>query len=211
MMPPGDRDLLLVVDVQNDFLPGGALAVPDGHEVIDPINRLAALFPHVVLTQDWHPAGHVSFASSHAGKRAFESVDLPYGPQVLWPDHCIQGSPGARFSAELHADWAELVMRKGYHAHTDSYSAFVEADRSTSTGLTGYLRERRFTHLYLAGLATDYCVLWTALDAARAGFAVTVIEDAVRGIDMDGSVERAWGTMREASVGRIVSGAIEGG
>ncbi|GJE18597.1 bifunctional nicotinamidase/pyrazinamidase [Methylobacterium marchantiae] len=207
-MIPGERDLLLVVDVQNDFLPGGALAVPDGHAVIDPINRLAARFPHVVLTQDWHPAGHISFASSHEGKAPFESVELDYGRQVLWPDHCVQGSHGARLSAGLHADWAELVMRKGYHAHTDSYSAFLEADRNTRTGLDGYLRERGFAHLHLVGLATDYCVLWTALDAREAGFAVTVIEDAVRGIDLDGSVERAWATMRENGIGRTVSGEI---
>lgn len=210
MMPPGERDLLLVVDVQNDFLPGGALAVPDGHAVIAPINRLAALFPHVVLTQDWHPPGHVSFASSHAGKSPFETVDLAYGPQVLWPDHCVEGLPGARFSSELHVDWAELVMRKGYHAHTDSYSAFLEADRNTRTGLDGYLRERGFEHLYLTGLATDYCVLWSALDARKAGFTVTVIEDAVRGIDIDGSVERAWAAMAAAGVDRIESAALDG-
>ncbi|WP_019904047.1 bifunctional nicotinamidase/pyrazinamidase [Methylobacterium sp. 77] len=207
-LPPGERDLLLVVDVQEDFLPGGALAVPGGDAVIEPINRLAALFPHVVLTQDWHPAGHVSFASSHAGRRPFETVDLAYGPQVLWPDHCVQGSTGARLSAELHADWAELVMRKGYHFHTDSYSAFVEADRVTQTGLTGYLRERGFEHIYLTGLATDYCILWSALDARKAGFAVTIIEDAVRGIDIDGSVERAWATMAAAGVDRIESAAL---
>ncbi len=207
-MNPGERDVLLVVDVQNDFLPGGALAVPDGHAVVAPINRLAALFPHVILTQDWHPAGHISFASSHAGRVPFETVDLAYGPQRLWPDHCVQGSPGARLSDELHADRAELVMRKGYHAHTDSYSAFMEADRRTPTGLTGALRERGLERITLAGLATDYCVLWTALDAVAAGFSVRIAEDAVRGIDIDGSVERAWAEMRAAGVGRVSSRGI---
>ncbi|WP_156467720.1 MULTISPECIES: bifunctional nicotinamidase/pyrazinamidase [unclassified Methylobacterium] len=209
MMTPGERDLLLVVDVQNDFLPGGALAVPDGHAVIAPINRLAALFPHVVLTQDWHPAGHVSFASSHAGRHPFETMDLPYGPQILWPDHCIQGSPGARLSDELHADQAELVIRKGYHAHTDSYSAFLEADGVTPTGLTGYLRERGVTRLFLCGLATDFCVAWSALHGRRAGFGIVVVEDAVRAIDQSGSLARAWDEMDRAGITRIDSASID--
>ena len=202
-MRPGEGDLLLVVDVQNDFLPGGALAVPDGDAVIAPINRLAGLFPHVLLTQDWHPLGHVSFATSHPGKAPFETIALAYGQQVLWPDHCVQGSPGAAFAAGLRADRAEMVIRKGYHAHVDSYSAFVEADRQTRTGLAGALRERGVAHLYLAGLATDYCVLWSALDAREAGFAVTVVEDAVRGIDTGGSLARAWAALHEAGVRRI--------
>lgn len=209
MMTPGERDLLLVVDVQNDFLPGGALAVPDGHAVIAPINRLAALFPHVVLTQDWHPAGHVSFASSHAGRHPFETMDLPYGPQILWPDHCIQGSPGARLSDELHADQAELVIRKGYHAHTDSYSAFLEADGVTPTGLTGYLRERGITRLFLCGLATDFCVAWSALHGRCAGFDIVVVEDAVRAIDQSGSLARAWDEMDRAGITRIDSASID--
>ncbi|KQT18888.1 nicotinamidase [Methylobacterium sp. Leaf399] len=204
-------DLLLVIDVQVDFLPGGALAVPDGDAVIAPINRLIGAAPHVVLTQDWHPAGHVSFASSHPGRAAFEAVALPYGTQVLWPDHCVQGSAGAAFHRDLRTDRAELVIRKGHHPDVDSYSAFLEADRRTPTGLAGALRERGFSRLVLCGLATDYCVAWSALDARAAGFAVAVVDDAVRGIDRDGSVARAWGEMAAAGVERIESGKIASG
>jgi nicotinamidase/pyrazinamidase len=208
---PGERDVLLVIDVQADFLPGGALAVPDGDAVIAPVNRLLRLFPHAVLTQDWHPPGHVSFATSHPGRAPFDTVPLAYGPQVLWPEHCVQGSAGAALAPGLAADRAELVIRKGHHRHVDSYSAFLEADRRTPTGLAGYLRERGFTRVVLCGLATDYCVAWSALDARAAGFEALVVADAVRGIDLDGSLARAWADMRAAGVGQITSEAIGGG
>lgn len=203
-----DNDALLVVDVQGDFLPGGALAVPEGDAVIAPVDRLAARLPHVILTQDWHPAGHASFASAHPGRRPFESIDLAYGPQVLWPDHCVQGTPGAALAPGLAVERAELVIRKGFHPGIDSYSAFLEADRRTRTGLAGYLAERGLTRLFVTGLATDFCVLWTALDARAMGLDVVVVEDAVRGIDLDGSVARAWTEMERAGIGRIASGAL---
>ena len=204
-MPLPSTDVLLVIDVQNDFLPGGALAVPDGDAVIAPINRLAAHLPHVILTQDWHPPGHASFHATHPGKAPFDTADLHYGEQVLWPEHCVQGTRGAELAADLRAERAELVIRKGCHPGIDSYSAFLEADRRTRTGLGGYLAERGLTRLFLAGLATDFCVLWSALDARRAGFEVLVVEDAVRGIDLDGSLARAWEAMARAGVGRIAS------
>ena len=193
---------LVVVDVQNDFMPGGALAVPRGDAVVPVINRLAARFENVVLTQDWHPRGHVSFASSHPGKKPFETIELAYGTQVLWPDHCVQGTAGAALHSELSLAKAHLLIRKGHHADVDSYSAFLEADRRTATGLAGYLRERNLKDLYLCGLATDFCVAWTALDARAAGFDTTVIEDACRAIDLDGSLARAWNDMRAAGVKR---------
>lgn len=183
----GDDDVLLVIDVQNDFCPGGALAVPGGDEVVPIINDLAARFRHVVLTQDWHPAGHQSFASSHAGKQPFETITLAYGEQVLWPDHCVQDTAGAAFHRKLAIPHAELVLRKGYHREIDSYSAFFENDRETPTGLTAYLRERGFTRVFVAGLAFDFCVRYSAEDARRMEFAATVIEDACRSIDMAGS------------------------
>lgn len=201
-------DALLVVDVQNDFLPGGTLAVPEGEAVIAPVSRLAAHLPHLILTQDWHPPGHASFASSHPGKRPFDTVTMPYGAQVLWPDHCVQGTAGADLAPGLRVERAQMVIRKGYHRHIDSYSAFLEADRRTRTGLAGYLAERGLTRLFLAGLATDFCVLWTALDARAAGLEVVVVEDAVRGIDLDGSVARAWESMARAGVGRITSAEL---
>ena len=210
-MTPDEREILLVIDVQVDFLPGGALAVPDGDAVIAPINRLLGRFPHAVVTQDWHPPGHVSFATRHPGRAPFDTVALDYGPQVLWPEHCVQGSAGAVLAPGLAAECAELVIRKGHHRHVDSYSAFLEADRRTPTGPAGYLRERGFTRVVLCGLATDYCVAWSALDARAAGFEAVVVEDAVRGIDRDGSVARAWAEMAAAGVGRVVSGAIGGG
>ena len=181
-------DVLLVIDVQNDFLPGGALAVPDGDAVVAPVNRLARLFRHVLLTQDWHPPGHVSFAPSHPGRAPFDSVDLPYGRQVLWPTHCVQGTDGAALARGLDLPGAELVVRKGHDAAVDSYSAFREADRRTPTGLAGYLNERGFTRVFLAGLATDFCVGWSALDARAAGFDAVVLTDACRAIDLDGSL-----------------------
>ncbi len=167
---PTDTDVLIVVDVQNDFLPGGALAVPDGDAVIEPINALGRLFRHVVLTQDWHTPGHISFASSHPGRAPFQTIRLGYGDQVLWPDHCVQGSAGAALADALDLPHAELVIRKGFHPDIDSYSGFLEADRTTPTGLAGYLRERGFRRVFTCGLATDYCVGWTALDAQRSGF-----------------------------------------
>jgi nicotinamidase/pyrazinamidase len=184
----GERDMLLIVDMQNDFCPGGGLAVPRGDEIVPLVNRLAARFRHVVLTQDWHPRGHLSFASSYPGRTPYETIALAYGTQVLWPDHCVQGTPGADFRADLAVPHAELVLRKGYHREIDSYSAFVENDRKTSTGLAGYLRERGFTHVFVAGLAFDFCVRYSAEDAHRAGFQVTVVEDACRGIDVEGSM-----------------------
>lgn len=199
---------LIVVDVQNDFCPGGALAVPKGDEVVSVINRLAARFDSVVLTQDWHPRGHASFASSHPGKKPFETIDLPYGKQVLWPDHCVQATPGAAFHSSLKTEKAQLVVRKGFHRDIDSYSGFVEADRKTSTGLAGYLKERGFKSVFVCGLATDFCVAWTALDARAAGFEVSVIEDACRAIDLEGSLARAWGDMRGAGVQRVASTAV---
>jgi nicotinamidase/pyrazinamidase len=183
-----DDDVLLVVDVQNDFCPGGALAVPRGDELVPIVNRLAHRFPHVVLTQDWHPPLHQSFASSHAGNHPFDTVTLAYGAQILWPDHCVQGTHGAAFHPGLDVPHAELVLRKGYRRDIDSYSAFYENDHVTPTGLTGYLRERELGRVFLAGLAYDFCVRYSAEDAHREGFAVVVIEDACRGIDVDGSV-----------------------
>lgn len=183
-----DRDVLLVVDIQNDFCRGGALAVPRGGEVVPVINRLARRFEHVVLTQDWHPAGHQSFASSHSGRKPYETIEVAYGSQILWPDHCVQGTPGADFHKELQIPHAELVLRKGYHREIDSYSAFYENDRTTHTGLAGYLRERGLRRIFVAGLAFDFCVRYSAEDARREGFSVTVIEDACRGIGVEGSV-----------------------
>jgi nicotinamidase/pyrazinamidase len=184
----GDSDVLLIVDVQNDFCPGGALPVPRGDEVVPLGNRLAKRFEHVVLTQDWHPAGHHSFASAHPGRQPFETIALAYGPQVLWPDHCVQGSSGAAFHRDLQIPHAELVMRKGFRRAIDSYSAFFENDHTTPTGLAGYLRERGVKRIFLAGLAFDFCVRYSAEDARREGFVPIVIEDACRGIDVDGSM-----------------------
>ena len=200
-----DAACLIVVDVQNDFCPGGTLAVPKGDEVVPVINRLAAHFDNAVLTQDWHPRGHASFASSHPGKKPFESIDLPYGRQVLWPDHCVQGTAGAALHAGLDIAKAQLIIRKGHHRAIDSYSGFLEADRKTSTGLAGYLKEKGFISLFVCGLATDFCVAWTALDARAAGFEVSVIEDACRAIDLEGSLERAWREMAAAGVRRLMS------
>lgn len=207
-LAPTQTDVLLVVDVQNDFLPGGSLAVPGGDAVVAPINALGAVFAHAVLTQDWHTPGHVSFASSHPGMAPFGRIDLPYGPQVLWPDHCVQGSPGAALCDRLRLPRAELVIRKGFHPAVDSYSAFTEADRKTTTGLAGYLAARGFRRVFVCGLATDYCVAWTAMDARRAGFEAVVVEDACRAIDLDGSLAAAWRDMAAAAVERIASAAL---
>jgi nicotinamidase/pyrazinamidase len=184
----GDNSVLIVVDIQNDFCPGGALAVPRGDDVVPIVNRLAAKFRHVVLTQDWHPQGHSSFASSHPGKQPFETITAAYGPQILWPDHCVQTTSGAEFHKSLQIPHAGLIVRKGANRSIDSYSAFYENDRKTPTGLAGYLRERGLTRVFLAGLALDFCVRYSAEDARREDFAVFVIEDACRGIDLDGSV-----------------------
>ena len=183
-----DTDVLIVVDVQNEFSPGGSLPVPHGDEVVPTVNELGQRFWHVVLAQDWHPPHHRSFASTHPGRHAFQSIELAYGPQVLWPDHCVQGTAGAEFHAGLQIPRAELILRKGYRRDIDSYSAFYENDHTTPTGLAGYLRERGLTRVFLAGLAFDFCVRFSAADARRVGFEVVVIEDACRGMDMNGSV-----------------------
>jgi nicotinamidase/pyrazinamidase len=196
----GDHEVLIIVDVQNDFCPGGALAVPEGDAIIPVVNRLAGDFAHVVLTQDWHAPGHASFASAHPDGRPFDTITLDYGTQTLWPDHCVQGTAGAGFHPRLEVPHAELVLRKGFRREIDSYSAFRENDRATPTGLTGYLRERGLDHITLCGLATDYCVLYSALDARAAGFSVELAADACRGIDLDGSLARALQAMAEAGV-----------
>ena len=197
--PTGD-DVLLVVDIQKDFCPDGRLAVPRGDEVVPIVNRLAAKFPNVVLTQDWHPYGHLSFASSHPGKQPFETIEVAYGAQVLWPDHCVQGTPGAQFRDDLSIPHAALVIRKGIRRAIDSYSAFYENDRATPTGLAGYLRERGLRRVFLAGLAFDFCVRYSAEDARREGFEAIVIEDACRGIDVDGSVAATRARLAELGV-----------
>lgn len=196
--------VLLVVDLQNDFLPGGALAVERGDEVIPVINRVAPRFENVLLTQDWHPPGHISFASSHAGQAPFSTIELEYGRQVLWPDHCIQGTHGAAFADALDVPHAQGVIRKGYHSNTDSYSAFLEADRHTPTGLTGLMNERGLRTVYLAGLALDFCVAWSALDARLRGFEAIVIDDACRPIDAGGSLVAARKAFADAFV-RVVT------
>ena len=206
---PGPSSALIVVDVQNCFLPGGSLAVKDGDQVIPVINRIAKDFDNVVMTQDWHTAHHISFASSHDGKKPFEVIKLPYGNQVLWPDHCVQGTPGADLHKDLRIPHAELIIRKGYRQQMDSYSAFYEADGKTPTGLTGYLKDRGLNQVFLVGLATDFCVAWSAIDARKAGFEAAVIEDATRGIDAGGSLAKAWADMTGAGVKRVTSAAIE--
>jgi len=187
-MKISDRDVLLVIDVQNDFCTGGALAVPSGERVVPAINRVAQKFANVVLTQDWHPRDHVSFASNHAHKQPFDTVKLDYGSQVLWPDHCVQGTAGAEFHRDLEITRASLVVRKGFRRGIDSYSAFFENDHKTPTGLLGYLRERELATVFVAGLALDFCVRYSAEDARKAGIEVAVVEDACRGIDLNGSV-----------------------
>ena len=201
-------DALLVVDVQNDFMPGGALAVARGDEIVPLVNDLARRFAVVVLTQDWHPAGHASFASSHPRKRPFQTIRLPYGQQILWPDHCVQGTPGADFHSDLDIPHAQLIIRKGHHRKVDSYSAFLEADRKTKTGLDGYLKSRGVKRVFCAGLATDFCVAWSTMDARRYGLQAVVIEDACRAIDTGGSLEAAWKAMKKAGVRRVSSAAV---
>ncbi|MGI9303534.1 MAG: bifunctional nicotinamidase/pyrazinamidase [Gammaproteobacteria bacterium] len=203
-----NKDCLLIIDVQNDFCPGGALEVPNGDEVVEVINALGQKFDHKLLTQDWHPARHQSFASAHAGKAPFEVIELAYGDQVLWPDHCVQGTQGAAFHKALNVDGAELVIRKGFRRTIDSYSAFFENDKATPTGLSGYLRTRGFERIFMAGLATDFCVAYSALDATSQGFDVVLIEDACRAIDLDGSLAAMKAQMNEAGVEFMQSGQI---
>lgn len=197
--------VLIVVDAQNGFMPGGGLPVPRGDEVVPVINQLGSKFSNIVLTQDWHPAGHASFASSHAGKAPYDMMDMPYGPQVLWPDHCVQGTHDAALHKDLHLPHAQLIIRKGFHPQVDSYSAFMETDRSTTTGLAAYLQARGLRKVYVCGLATDFCIAWTALDARAAGFEAVVIEDACRAIDLNGSLATAWQQMLAAGVQRMQS------
>jgi len=196
---------LLIVDVQNDFCPGGALEVPNGDEIVSTINILSQEFDIVIQTQDWHPSGHSSFASSHDGHNPFDTIEMPYGQQVLWPDHCVQGSSGADFHADLNTDHSQLIIRKGFRKDIDSYSAFYENDDTTSTGLSGYLRQRNVDTLYTVGLATDFCVKWSVIDGLKEGFEVFVVEDAVKGIDIEGSVDAAWDEMIEAGAQKVTS------
>ena len=202
---PGPASALIVVDVQNCFVTGGTLPVKGGEQVVPIINKLAKSFQNVVITQDWHTPAHASFASSHSGKKPFETTKLKYGTQVLWPDHCVQGSQDAAVHKDIDIPHAQLVIRKGFNKDTDSYSAFMEADAKTSTGLAAYLKARGIKEVYVAGLATDFCVAWTALDARKAGFNASVIEDASRGIDLNGSVAKAWADMAKAGVKRVQS------
>lgn len=199
---------LIVVDIQNDFMPTGSLPVADADKIIPLINQLAKYFHHVILTQDWHPANHLSFADNHLGRQAFERIELSYGLQTLWTTHCVQGSFGANFHQDLDIPHAQLIIRKGTNPEIDSYSAFLEADRKTQTGLAGYLRERQIKHLYIVGVATDFCVAWTALDAQQLGFNTFVIEDACRAIDMNGSLAQAWQEMQQVGVQRINSAEL---
>jgi nicotinamidase/pyrazinamidase len=205
----GPSDVLLVVDVQKDFCPGGKLAVPRGDEVVPSINRIAGRFPHVILTQDWHPAGHHSFASSHAGRQPYDTIEAAYGPQILWPDHCVQATRGAQFHDDLQISRAELVLRKGFRPTIDSYSAFYENDRTTATGLAGYLRERGLTRVFLAGLAFDFCVRYSAEDGRKGRFDVIVIEDACRGIDVAGSVAATRESLAALGIACIGQAAIQ--
>jgi nicotinamidase/pyrazinamidase len=202
---PAGSDILLVVDIQNDFIPGGALPVKDGDQIVPLVNQIAPAFRNVILTQDWHTPGHISFASTHPGKKPFETTKLAYGTQVLWPDHCVQGTPGADLHKDLKIPHAELIIRKGHRQHMDSYSAFYEADGKAPTGLAGYVQDRGFRRVFLVGLATDFCVCWSALDARKIGLGAVVIEDACRGIDTNGSLAKAWDQMRRAGVKRIQS------
>jgi nicotinamidase/pyrazinamidase len=207
-MEINSQDVLLVIDVQNDFCPGGALAVADGDAVIDVIHRVAPKFARIVLTQDWHPAGHSSFASAHKGKQPFEQINLSYGMQTLWPDHCIQGSKGAEFHPALNLPDAEIILRKGFNPKTDSYSAFFENDHKTATGLGDYLRAQRLGRVFLAGLAYDYCVGYTALDARGLGLEAIIVRDACRAIDLNGSVEKIEAEFASAGVKLIDSSEL---
>lgn len=205
---PGTNDVLLIVDIQNDFCPGGALAVPDGDAVIPVVNRVAESFEHIILTQDWHPRGHLSFASSHAGRKPYDVIGASYGEQVLWPDHCVQSSDGAAFHGRLAVPRAELIIRKGFHPDIDSYSAFYENDRRTPTGLSGYLRDRSLTRIFIVGLAFDFCVRYSAEDAGRHGFSVFVIEDGCRGIGVGDSIAATGRSLAENRVSCVHASAL---
>lgn len=205
---PTQSDCLVVIDLQNDFLPGGALAVPDGDAVVPVIDTLLDRFTHVVASQDWHPAGHFSFASACSGAAAYDTITAPYGSQTVWPDHCVQGTAGSEFHSGFRLERAELIIRKGYRADIDSYSAFYENDRVTPTGLAGYLRERGFERLFFCGLATDFCVRWSVEDALKEGFDAVLIEDACRAIDLDGSLNAALTAMEDAGATRLTSSQI---
>lgn len=203
----GDSDALLAIDVQNCFIPGGTLPVPNGQEVVPLINELAGKFKCVVMTQDWHPKGHISFASTH-GKEPFSAIKLPYGDQVMWPDHCVQGTDDAKLYADLDLTKANLILRKGFNPDVDGYSAFYDNDKKTPTGLAGYLKARGVRRVFVCGLATDFCVMWSSVDAVKAGFKAVVIEDASRGINVHGSMDAAWKEMAKAGVERVMSADI---
>ncbi|MFJ7281535.1 bifunctional nicotinamidase/pyrazinamidase [Pseudomonas sp. NPDC099000] len=209
-MPIASRTALLVIDVQNDFIPGGQLPVPEGDLIVPLINRIGGQFKQVIIAQDWHPPGHASFASSHPGREPYEVIELPYGPQTLWPDHCVRATNGAEFHKDLDLPHAQLIIRKGCNPDIDSYSAFLEADRTTTTGLAGYLKERGVDTVYLVGLALDFCVMFSALDARAAGFNAFVVMDACRAIDLDGSLAAAIERMQVAGVGLIPSKELLG-
>ncbi|OTG85072.1 bifunctional nicotinamidase/pyrazinamidase [Acinetobacter sp. ANC 4648] len=200
-----ERSVLIVVDVQNGFTPGGNLAVAHADQIIPCINQLAQHFANVVITQDWHPQNHISFAENHAGKQAFETLELAYGTQVLWPSHCVQGTHDAELHPDLNIPTAQLIIRKGFHSQIDSYSAFKEADHKTTTGLAAYLKERGIDTVYITGIATDFCVAWTAIDASQLGFNTYVIADATKGIDLNGSLQQAWQEMLAHGVKRLIS------
>ena len=204
-MMQSERSVLIVVDVQNGFTPGGNLAVANADQIIPCINQLAQQFHNVVLTQDWHPHNHISFADNHPGKQAFETIALDYGSQVLWPSHCVQGTQDAELHPDLNIPTAQLIIRKGFHSDIDSYSAFKEADQKTRTGLAAYLNERGIDTVYISGIATDFCVAWTAIDATELGFNTYVIEDATKAIDLNGSLQQAWQQMLASGVKRILS------
>ncbi|MFV5384706.1 bifunctional nicotinamidase/pyrazinamidase [Acinetobacter junii] len=208
MLKQVKQSVLIVVDVQNGFTPGGNLAVANADEIIPKINQLAQKFEHIVLTQDWHPDQHISFADNHPNKKPFETIELDYGRQVLWPKHCVQGTHDAEFHPDLNIPTAQLIIRKGCHQNIDSYSAFMEADRKTPTGLNGYLREHQINTVYIVGIATDFCVAWTAIDAAELGFDTYVIEDACKAIDLNGSLQQAWQDMSQKGVHRIETSSI---
>ena len=208
MLKQVKQSVLIVVDVQNGFTPGGNLAVANADEIIPKINQLAQKFKHIVLTQDWHPDQHISFADNHPNKKPFETIELDYGRQVLWPKHCVQGTRDAEFHPHLNIPTAQLIIRKGCHQNIDSYSAFMEADRKTPTGLNGYLREHQINTVFIVGIATDFCVAWTAIDAAELGFDTYVIEDACKAIDLNGSLQQAWQDMLQKGVHRIEASSI---
>lgn len=208
MLKQVKQSVLIVVDVQNGFTPGGNLAVANADEIIPKINQFAQKFEHIVLTQDWHPDQHISFADNHPNKKPFETIELDYGRQVLWPKHCVQGTHDAEFHPHLNIPTAQLIIRKGCHQNIDSYSAFMEADRKTPTGLNGYLREHQINTVYIVGIATDFCVAWTAIDAAELGFDTYVIEDACKAIDLNGSLQQAWQDMSQKGVHRIEASSI---